>query len=269
MSDGTKDRNKATVSRRDFITKSAVGAGAAAAFGAAAAPAAAADAAPSMPAIRIADEFTKSYNERQSRSSSAKKGSAALKCSRALQERGTGRAVLLSRQLHRHQLHLRCRHPGVRRAYRNIMCAAADGFSRVTGEVAATSGTEGPGFTNMIMSIASADRAHSPVLVLASNMAMSNEDRMGGIQQMYQQPTTEGSRSTASASRSRIAFTNTRRTRSGSSERRAGPGAPRFPIRSVRRPLQRCVRAQRLLRQEPLSDRVCGESGAERRRHRG
>jgi thiamine pyrophosphate-dependent acetolactate synthase large subunit-like protein len=74
----------------------------------------------------------------------------------------------------------------------DIMCAAADGFSRVTGEVTATSGTEGPGFTNMIMSIASAHRAHSPVLVLASNMAMSNEDRIGGIQQMYQQPTTEG-----------------------------------------------------------------------------
>ena len=46
--------------------------------------------------------------------------------------------------------------------------------------------------TILIMSIASADRAHSPVLVLASNMAMSNEDRIGGIQQMYQQPITEG-----------------------------------------------------------------------------
>jgi thiamine pyrophosphate-dependent acetolactate synthase large subunit-like protein len=42
------------------------------------------------------------------------------------------------------------------------------------------------------MSIASAQRAHSPVLVLASNMAMSKEDRLGGIQQMYQQPITEG-----------------------------------------------------------------------------
>jgi hypothetical protein len=34
------------------------------------------------------------------------------------------------------------------------MCAAADGFIRVTGETAACSGTEGPGFTNMIMNIA-------------------------------------------------------------------------------------------------------------------
>jgi hypothetical protein len=30
------------------------------------------------------------------------------------------------------------------------MCSAADAFIRVTGEVAAASGTEGPGFTNMI-----------------------------------------------------------------------------------------------------------------------
>ena len=72
------------------------------------------------------------------------------------------------------------------------MCAAADGFSRVTGEVTACSGTEGPGFTNMIMSISAAHAAHSPILVLASNMAMANEDRAGGIQQQYQQPVTDG-----------------------------------------------------------------------------
>src|SRR5262249_3055144 len=50
------------------------------------------------------------------------------------------------------------------------MCAAADGFSRVTGEVTACSGTEGPGFTHMIMNIASANAARTPLLVLASNM---------------------------------------------------------------------------------------------------
>ena len=33
------------------------------------------------------------------------------------------------------------------------MCAAADGFCRVTGEVAACSGTEGPGISLMIMNI--------------------------------------------------------------------------------------------------------------------
>ena len=72
------------------------------------------------------------------------------------------------------------------------MCAAADGFTRVTGEVAATSGTEGPGFTNMIMNIAAADRARSPLLVLASNMRFGDDDTENGIQTGYQQPTTEG-----------------------------------------------------------------------------
>jgi thiamine pyrophosphate-dependent acetolactate synthase large subunit-like protein len=74
----------------------------------------------------------------------------------------------------------------------DAMCAAADGFARVTGEVAATSGTEGPGFTNMIMGIASANAARSPILVVASNKTISEDDREGFIQQAYQQPTTEG-----------------------------------------------------------------------------
>ena len=72
------------------------------------------------------------------------------------------------------------------------MCAMADGFSRATGEVVATSGTEGPGFTNMIMNIAAANAARTPLLVLASNMQLAGEDRERGIQTVYQQPTTEG-----------------------------------------------------------------------------
>ena len=72
------------------------------------------------------------------------------------------------------------------------MCAAADGFTRATGEVAACSGTEGPGFAHMIMSIATAHFAHSPVLVLASNQSIQQEDNWKRIQFMYQQPTTEG-----------------------------------------------------------------------------
>lgn len=72
------------------------------------------------------------------------------------------------------------------------MCAAADGFSRVTGEVTATSGTEGPGFTHMIMNIAAANAARTPLLVLASNMQLAGEDREQFIQLGYQQPTTEG-----------------------------------------------------------------------------
>jgi thiamine pyrophosphate-dependent acetolactate synthase large subunit-like protein len=72
------------------------------------------------------------------------------------------------------------------------MCSAADAFIRVTGEVAAASGTEGPGFTNMICSIATANAARSPLLVLASNMSVSGDDTERGIQRGYQQPTTQG-----------------------------------------------------------------------------
>lgn len=72
------------------------------------------------------------------------------------------------------------------------MCAAADGFSRVTGEVVATSGTEGPGFTHMIMNIASANAARTPLLVLASNMQLAGDDREAFIQTGYQQPLTTG-----------------------------------------------------------------------------
>jgi len=72
------------------------------------------------------------------------------------------------------------------------MCAAADGFSRVTGEATACSGTEGPGFTNMIMNIASANAARTPLLVLASNMQIAGDDREAFIQTGYQQPTTTG-----------------------------------------------------------------------------
>jgi thiamine pyrophosphate-dependent acetolactate synthase large subunit-like protein len=73
-------------------------------------------------------------------------------------------------------------------------CHAADAFCRATGEVAATSGTEGPGFTNMICAIASANAARSPILVLASNKSVFAEDSEQGIQDAYQQPTTEGMR---------------------------------------------------------------------------
>jgi thiamine pyrophosphate-dependent acetolactate synthase large subunit-like protein len=72
------------------------------------------------------------------------------------------------------------------------MCAMADGFSRATGEVTATSGTEGPGFTNMIMNIAAANAARTPLLVLASNMQLAGDDREAFIQTGYQQPLTTG-----------------------------------------------------------------------------
>lgn len=72
------------------------------------------------------------------------------------------------------------------------MCSAADGFIRACGEIAVTSGTEGPGFTNMISGIAAAHAARTPMLVVASNMQIRNDDTEAGIQVMYQQPLTEG-----------------------------------------------------------------------------
>ncbi len=72
------------------------------------------------------------------------------------------------------------------------MCHAADAFIRVTGEIAAASGTEGPGFTDMICAVAVANAARTPLLLLASNMSIFREDTEAGIQLGYQQPTTEG-----------------------------------------------------------------------------
>lgn len=78
--------------------------------------------------------------------------------------------------------------------HEGAMCHAADAFIRVTGEIAAASGTEGPGFTDMICAIAAANAARTPLLVLASNMSLFTEDTEAGIQLAYQQPTTEGLR---------------------------------------------------------------------------
>jgi acetolactate synthase-1/2/3 large subunit len=72
------------------------------------------------------------------------------------------------------------------------MCSAADGFYRASREVAACSGTEGPGLAHMIMGIAAASRARTPLLILASNANMVFEDREMLFQNMYQQPLTEG-----------------------------------------------------------------------------
>ena len=72
------------------------------------------------------------------------------------------------------------------------MTSAADAFIRVSGVIAAASGTEGPGFTNMICSIAAAKASRTPLLVLASNMTFAMDDTEHRIQRGYQQPTTEG-----------------------------------------------------------------------------
>jgi thiamine pyrophosphate-dependent acetolactate synthase large subunit-like protein len=185
-----------TVSRRDFLAKSALGAGAAAALGGVtAAPAAASDAVDNMAPIRVADQFTTSLNEAPVSFEFGPDGLTGSQVfARVCKAEGLGALFCCPGNYTMINAISAVGIPAYGGRVEDIMCAAADGFSRVTGEVAATSGTEGPGFTNMIMSIASAHRAHTPLLVLASNMAMANEDRLGGIQQMYQQPVTEGIR---------------------------------------------------------------------------
>ncbi len=75
------------------------------------------------------------------------------------------------------------------------MAHAADGFSRVTGEVVACSGTEGPGLTLMVPAIATAHAANTPLLVLASNMNISADDSQSFIQSLNQQALTTGIKS--------------------------------------------------------------------------
>ena len=70
------------------------------------------------------------------------------------------------------------------------MSHAADAFTRVTGEVSATSGTEGPGFTNLISGLANARAARTPVLFLSSNKSVREEDTEAAIQLMEQQSVT-------------------------------------------------------------------------------
>jgi thiamine pyrophosphate-dependent acetolactate synthase large subunit-like protein len=71
------------------------------------------------------------------------------------------------------------------------MCSAADGFYRASGEVAACSGTEGPGFAHMVMGIAAAHAARTPLLVLESNATTTYEDREYEIQDIRQQAVTQ------------------------------------------------------------------------------
>src|SRR5260221_4725595 len=72
------------------------------------------------------------------------------------------------------------------------MDAGPVGYPGITAMVPACSGTEGPGFTTMIMNVAAAAAARTPLLVLASNMTIAGDDREAFIQTGYQQPITTG-----------------------------------------------------------------------------
>jgi thiamine pyrophosphate-dependent acetolactate synthase large subunit-like protein len=193
MSDAKKNAsaNEPAVSRRKFIHKAMTGAGATAAFIAAnsegsEAAAATADAKP----IRIPDEFAAAAKAAPVKAAFPMSGAQVF--ARVCKEEGL--AALFSCPGNYSVVNAIAVEgiPTYSGRHEGAMTSAADAFCRITGEVAAASGTEGPGFTNMICAIAAANAARSPVLVLASNMSIFTEDTEAGIQLGYQQPTTEG-----------------------------------------------------------------------------
>jgi thiamine pyrophosphate-dependent acetolactate synthase large subunit-like protein len=190
------ERDEVSGSRRDFLLKSAAGVGAAVAAGTGAGVFAAettniADV--KIPSIRIPTDFTASLDEAPAPGQ--------------FEGRGMSGAEVFAQLCLKEELAALFCCPGNYTVINALaaagipsyggrmegsMCAMADGFSRATGQVTATSGTEGPGFTNMIMNIAAADAARTPLLVLASNMMIAGDDREAFIQTGYQQPLTTG-----------------------------------------------------------------------------
>ncbi len=178
-------KSDAEFSRRKFMTKAMAGATAATVLGAGEAVAA-----PDEHAIKIPDEFA--LAEKIAPTKAVFPMSGAQVFARVCKEEGL--AALFSCPGNYSIVNAIAQEgiPTYSGRHEGAMAHAADGFCRVTGEVAAASGTEGPGFTDMINAIAAANAARSPVLVLASNMTIRNEDTEAGIQLGYQQPTTEG-----------------------------------------------------------------------------
>ena len=177
------------VSRRTFLQHAVTGAGATAAA-AVGATAVAAEADVATPAIRIPAEFAAARTATLPAIDFPMTGAQVF--ARACKEEGV--AALFSCPGNYPVIHAIASTgiPAYGGRHEGSMAHAADAFIRITGEIAACSGTEGPGFTDMICAIACANAARTPLLVLASNMSIYQEDTEAGIQLGYQQPTTEG-----------------------------------------------------------------------------
>lgn len=187
---GTETTDSTFVSRRSFITKAAISAGAAASALGPAAVSAIADSANGEKPIKIPDEFGLAANVPIKKSEFPMTGADVF--ARVCKEEGLAALFCCPGNYNIQNAIALEGIPTYSGRHEGSMCHAADAFTRVTGEVAAASGTEGPGFTDMICAIASANAARSPVLVLASNMSLFTEDTESGIQLGYQQPATEG-----------------------------------------------------------------------------
>ncbi|MGY5885696.1 thiamine pyrophosphate-binding protein [Modestobacter lacusdianchii] len=69
--------------------------------------------------------------------------------------------------------------------HENGAVGAADGWARVTGRVGWCTVTQGPGFTNTLTALLTADRAHSPVVLLTSDssgLSARESPFAGGVQ---------------------------------------------------------------------------------------
>ena len=182
-------------SRRTFLRKAVAGAGATAAAALGGAPALAArddaqGAASGVPPIRVPAEFAAGAAADPIRFEFPMTGAQVF--ARACKEEGV--AALFACPGNYPVVHALATAgiPAFGGRHEGSMAHAADAFIRVTGEIAVASGTEGPGFTDMICAIACANAARTPLLVVASNMSIGQEDTESGIQLGYQQPTTEG-----------------------------------------------------------------------------
>jgi len=187
---GTDDPKTPVVSRRSFITKAAVSAGAAATVLNSSAVLGAADTANGAKPIKIPDEFELAAKATPKKTEFPMTGADVF--ARVCKEEGLAALFCCPGNYNIQNAIALEGIPTYSGRHEGAMCHAADAFTRVTGEVAAASGTEGPGFTDMICAIASANAARSPVLVLASNMSLYTEDTEAGIQLQNQQPATEG-----------------------------------------------------------------------------
>lgn len=191
---GDKKKSKKTkpdVSRRKFITKAMAGAGATTVIALGQTEAASADTVETR-AIKIPDEFAQAAKTPAVKADFPMSGAQVF--ARACKEEGLAALFCCPGNYNIVNAIAQEGIPTYSGRHEGTMCHAADAFSRVTGEVTAASGTEGPGFTDMICAIAAANAARSPLLVLASNMSLYTEDTEAGIQLGYQQPTTEGLR---------------------------------------------------------------------------
>lgn len=192
-----KADEKRRVSRRDFLAKSAIGAGGVAAAAATSTEAAAqtgviGSAGAAAASISIPADLTKSLGEIPDLGSFEKGMTGAQVFAKACKDEGLGALMCCPGNYTVIGAIATAGVPAYGGRTEGAMCAAADAFARVTGEVAATSGTEGPGFSQLMMEYASAYFANTPLLLLASNMRMSAEDRNNGVQMQLQQPMTEG-----------------------------------------------------------------------------